>query len=64
MRTTFINVIFCLLSFETLYLLELGSNDMHKHVKRYEAHIGSISNSGQSNLVLYVESGIQILIGF
>ena len=52
LKNTFINVIFCLLSFEAFYLLELGSNDNFLH----KAHIGSILNSGQRNLVLNVES--------
>ena len=66
MRTTFINGIFCLLLFDALFLIELGSNDnfLHKLVKRHEDDIGSILKSGQSNLVLNVESEFQILIGF
>ena len=66
MRTTFINAIFCLLLFEAFYLLELGWNDnfLQKLVKKYEENIGSILNSGQSYLVLNVESEIQIIISF
>ena len=45
---------------------ELGLNDnfLQNLGKRYEEDIGSILNSGQSYLVLNVESEIQILISF